>query len=106
MKRWHEEVHITQRNWLNHRRMHVQSNIDNNSRNIGGDPFEVDCECDEQMGRFRKMDAYDCGHTQCYGCHSDKFPKRYRTYQELVSELAMKEQLEDLTTPRSLHQVG
>ena len=95
MKRWHEEVALTRRNWRQHRRLHVQSNIDY-SREIGKDPFLVDCACDEEMGRFRKTDAYDCGNARCGVCHSDKFPKRSKTYQEICSDLAMKEQLQEL----------
>jgi hypothetical protein len=97
MKRWHEEVHITYRNWRNHRRFHVESNIDHGSQNEPGkDPFEVDCECDNQRGRFRKKDAYDCGNTRCCLCHSDKFPKRDKTYQEKRAELKHKEGIIEL----------
>ena len=95
MRRWHEEVFITKRNWLTHRRFHVEANLAR-PKVIGGDPFVVDCECDEQMGRFRKKDAYDCGNTQCYMCHGDKFPKRTKTRQEEVADLSFKEQLSDL----------
>ena len=95
MKRWHDEVAITRRNWKKHLDMHVQLNIDW-SREPGKDPFEVDCACDEQMGRFRKMDAYDCGNTRCCLCHGDKYPKRYETYQEWCAELKMEEGIEEL----------
>lgn len=99
MKRWHQEVHITRRNWRNHRRMHVESNLRSpygfKESRIGRDPYEVDCECDNQIGRFRKKDAYDCGNTRCYICHNDKLPKRSLHEQELMSELGFKEQLKD-----------
>lgn len=96
MRRWHAEIAITRRNWRNHRRMHVESNITapqgyDRRRKPGDDPFEVDCICDEQVGRFRKKDAYDCGKPHCFGCHSDKYPKRELTRQELIANKKLKE---------------
>lgn len=94
MKRWHSELSISKRNWSIHRRMHVE---DNKRRNIlFADPFVVECECDEQIGRFRKKDAYDCGNPRCFICHSDKFPEREITRQETISDISFKEQLEEL----------
>lgn len=95
MKRWHSEITISTRNWRNHRRMHVEGNK-RDSRRIGLDPYDVDCSCDNQIGRFRKKDAYDCGNTRCYVCHSDKLPKRSKHDQELMSELNFKEQMSEL----------
>ena len=95
MKRWHEEFHITYREWKKHYLSHVQSNIDG-SREPGKDPYEVDCVCDVQKGRFRKSDAWDCGHTRCYLCHSDKYPKRNKSYQEICADLKLKEGIADL----------
>lgn len=94
MKRWHEEISITRRNWKKHRSFHVEANIRRSV--VGVDPFEVDCACDDQIGRFRKKDAFDCGNTQCYICHSDKYPKREKTYQEHVSDMKFKEGLEEI----------
>lgn len=94
MKRWHQEMHITLREWKKHRQSHVESNKSRNR--VGVSAYVVDCECDEQIGRFRKKDAWDCGNPQCGICHSDKFPKREKTYQEIKSELKMKEQLKDM----------
>lgn len=97
MKRWHEEVKIARREWKKHRRFHVESNMSRSGRDrVGVDPEIVDCPCDDQIGRFRKKDAYDCGHPHCYGCHSDKYPKREETYQEQVSRMKLKEELDDL----------
>jgi hypothetical protein len=93
MKRWHEDERIARREWKKHRRMHVESNKDRGK--IGADPYVVDCECDEQIGRFRKKDAWDCGNTQCGVCHSDKFPKRSKHEHEILSELSFKEQLKE-----------
>jgi hypothetical protein len=96
MKRWHEEYPRTYREWRKHYKSHVESNKDWN-RTPGRDPYEVDCVCDHQKGRFRKKDAWDCGHTQCYMCHSDKYPKRYQTYQEWCADLKMKEGVDEIT---------
>lgn len=102
MKRWHEEVNVSRRQWKLHRRMHVERNKNwsigyrPNQRKPYSDPYEVACDCDDQIGRFRKKDAYDCGHTECFGCHSDKYPKRTPTEQEQMSELSFKEQLKEM----------
>lgn len=96
MKRWHEDYHISLREWRKHRRTHVESNKNNSGRRIGVDPFQVDCDCDEQVGRFRKKDAGDCGNSRCYICHSDKLPKRSLTQQEVVADIKFKEQLKEV----------
>lgn len=95
MKRWHDDYHITLREWKKHRRIHVQSNLDW-AREPGKDPFIVECACDDQVGRFRKKDAYDCGISRCLICHGDKFPKRFTTYQEWCADLKLKEGIEEL----------
>ena len=94
MKRWHEDLPKTLRQWKMHRRDHVESNK-TWVREPGRDPYEVDCPCDDQVGRFRKRDAHDCGNPGCLVCHSDKFPKREMTEQEKKSELSYKEQLRE-----------
>jgi len=72
MKRWHEELTISRREWRKHRRSHVESNKNSpyglgfGFDRIGQDPYEVDCPCDDQVGRFRKKDAWDCGNSRCY----------------------------------------
>lgn len=95
MKRWHQEIAITKRNWREHRRIHVESNK-TWTREVGKDPYEVDCACDDQIGRFRKKDAYDCGNTRCYICHSDKLPKRSLHEQEQIADLSFREQVSEL----------
>lgn len=95
MQRWHAEVHITRRNWAEHRRTHVRSNI-SFRKVVGRSAYEVDCVCDEQIGRFRKSDAYDCGNPQCYMCHGDKFPVRELTRQELKANRKFREGIRDL----------
>ena len=101
MRRWHEDYSIAFRQWKIHRRSHVESNkmrrvgYEKYEAAPGSDPFKVDCACDEQVGRFRKKDAHDCGNTQCGICHQDKFPKRDLTRQELFSALSFKEQVRE-----------
>lgn len=95
MKRWHEEFPRTYREWKKHHRNHIYSEIDRGGK-LNKDPFQVECVCDEQKGRFRKIDAWDCGNTQCYICHSDKFPKRDLTYREWESILRLKEGIDEL----------
>jgi len=95
MKRWHEEYNIFYRQWKIHRKSHVDFNKDRSGYRVGKDPYEVDCECDEQVGRFRKKDAWDCGNPQCGICHQDKFPKRQLTNKEIRSNISLKEQKND-----------
>lgn len=96
MKRWHDDYKITLREWKKHRNLHVQYNMTSASNRIGLSPYEVDCKCDEQKGRFRKIDALDCGHARCYLCHSDKFKKRSKTKKELDFDLKYEESLREL----------
>ncbi len=102
MRRWHQDKTITLREWRKHRRSHVESN---KGRRVGygdhdtppyTDPFVVTCDCDEQIGRFRKKDAWDCGNTRCYICHGDKFPKRDLSRQEVAAGLSLREQLKEI----------
>ena len=64
------------------------------SNRIGLSPYEVDCKCDEQKGRFRKIDASGCGNARCYICHNDKYNKRSKTKNELKFDLKYKEELD------------
>lgn len=96
MKRWHEDYKITLREWKKHRSSHVESNKTRTRNRIGVSAYVIDCKCDGQIGRFRKQDAFDCGNKQCYMCHSDKYPKRSKTKQELDSKLKYKEQMNEL----------
>lgn len=98
MKRWHEEYKVFYRQWKIHRKSHVDNNKDRGGQRnrIGVDPYVVDCACDDQVGRFRKKDAWDCGNPRCGICHQDKFPKRDLTDQERKSSMKLKESLKDL----------
>jgi hypothetical protein len=101
MRRWHQDYKIARRNWRIHRKSHVESNLSQSvgyepwQRKPGASPFVVKCACDEQVGRFRKKDAWDCGKPHCMICHSDKFPKRDKTHQEVNSERDFKEALKE-----------
>ena len=90
MKRWHEDYFVSKREWKKHHHNHVESNK-TWRREVGRDPYEIDCPCDNQIGRFRKKDAYDCGNTKCYICHNDKLPKRTLTRQEIISKEKLKD---------------
>jgi hypothetical protein len=94
MKRWHEDYKISLREMKKHRRMHVESNLGRPNR-VGKSAYEVDCVCDEQVGRFRKKDAYDCGNTRCYICHSEKI-MNIAKHKDVVSDLSFKEQVREL----------
>lgn len=102
MKRWHEEINITLREWRKHRKTHVESNIIRSQgegpyqAKPGSDPYKVDCACDDQIGRFRKTDAFDCGIPHCKICHYNKYPKRELSRQEEESNRRFKEQLKEL----------
>jgi hypothetical protein len=102
MKRWHEEMRITYREWREHWLIHVDANKVRAigygffQREPGSDPEDVECPCDEQPGRFRKRDAYDCGKPGCLICHGDKFPRRKLTKQEMIASLQFEEQLREL----------
>ncbi len=99
MKRWHQEYERFHREWKAHRNSHVQSNLWGWGRrpsDIGADPFRVECVCDEQKGRFRKKDAWDCGNPQCGVCHSDKYPKRELTRGEERNYVSFREQVREL----------
>jgi hypothetical protein len=95
MKRWHEEYPRTYREWKKHWLSHVEHNIDFGSF-PGRDPYQIDCDCDQQKGRFRKRHPLSCGRARCQLCHSYKYPKRETTLDELRSQLTFKEEIEEL----------
>ena len=101
MKRWHEDEWIARREWKKHRREHVEENKFRSSYRIGVSSYIVDCECDEQVGRFRKMHAGDCGNTQCGVCHRHKFPKRSKHEHEIKAGWSFEEQLRELDESES-----
>ncbi len=95
MKRWHEEYSRTYREWRKHYRCHVERNVAF-SWVPGRDPYQVDCACDRQKGRFRKTHAGGCGRAGCQLCHPYKFPKRETTRKERRAEFAFREEIEEL----------
>ena len=94
MKRWHEEYPRTFREWRKHYLFHVESNI-NWNRALGADPYQVDCVCDQQKGLFRKRNALSCGRARCQLCHGYKYPKRETTRGEMLSEVKLKEGIDE-----------
>lgn len=50
---------------------------------------------DKQRGRWAKQHPLDCGHTQCWMCHSDKNPDREPTAQERAADEELKEAQEN-----------
>lgn len=94
MRRWHQEKSITLRNWRNLRRLRIDSA--KNYGEVGRDPYDLKYKEDNQIGRYRKRDAYDCGNTRCYLCHNEKLPKRQKHEQEMIADVDFKEQLKEL----------
>jgi hypothetical protein len=95
MKRWTQDYFVTLRQWKLHHEMHVAEKK-NYVREPGKAPYEIDCQCDEQKGRFRKRDAHDCGRPRCMLCHCDKVPKRKPTLFEKKVALSFREQLTEI----------
>lgn len=90
MRRAAVERARTKSEWKKHRWQHVQTNMQLSGLlrgRIGVSAYVVDCQCDEQQGRFRKRHALGCGLSQCYMCKGHKYPKRQRTRQELRAAL-------------------
>lgn len=103
MKRWHNEYAVTKRHWLLHRSVHAEYNRRQGQghgpgqRSPGTDPRKADCPCDDQAGRFRKIDARDCGRARCQVCHGYKVPRRRPTRKERLADLTFGEQMKDLS---------
>ncbi|MDA0835764.1 MAG: hypothetical protein O2955_14810 [Planctomycetota bacterium] len=96
MKRWHQEQARTYREWRKHYLRHVETNLFGGQTRVGKSPFDVDCVCDQQVGRFRKIKANDCGNTKCTICHRHKYPFRQKTRRECIAELVLKEELKEM----------
>jgi len=90
MKRYHDEKHIALRNWKDH----IMSAHGDYNITRGKIPPGLDCKCDVQIGRFRKMDGIDCGKTRCYTCHSLKLCGD-KTQQEKIFDLKFSEGLNE-----------
>jgi len=95
MKRWHEDAPRTAREWKKHYQRQVWVNRFRNDE-VSRDPYQFDRVQDMQKGRFRKKRAFDCGNPRCGICHSDKYPKRKETRQELLIEFRFREELKGL----------
>lgn len=72
MKRWHDEKHIAFRNQKEYEKI-----------NCIGDK--------NQLGRFRKQDAHDCGYANCMRCHSEKILK-VKSFKQKLADLDYNEQ--------------
>ncbi len=83
MKRWHEDYKISLRECKKRKAILLKG--------LSSDIVGYDRH--KQVGRFRKKDAFDCGNARCGCCHCDKFPKREKHEQEILSELSFHEQL-------------
>ncbi|MSR55916.1 MAG: hypothetical protein EXS09_21985 [Gemmataceae bacterium] len=101
MKRWHQDETVTLREWRHHHRGHVEYNKGRSQGHLAGqrlpgsDPRDVDCNCDDQPGRFRKRHAHDCGKARCQICHGYKFPCRRKSAKERLADMALKEQIRE-----------
>ena len=97
MKRWHQESRITLREWSKHRARHIEENQKNSGRDrVGMDVNVVECVCDDQVGRFRKKKAFDCGNSRCQVCHFHKFPKRLESLQEGVARREFQKEIAEM----------
>lgn len=96
MKRPQEDYHIAYREWKKRYLDLVQHNEDFAHEHIGCSAYEIHYDWAKQVGRFRKKKAFDCGNPQCKLCHSDKFPKREKTRQEIEADLKFQEGIEEI----------
>lgn len=94
MKRYHQEIARTRREWRKHLQFHYV-----NGPYIPNVKLEdaINCLCDLQPGRFRKIKHNDCGCTRCYRCHEYKYPVRELTPAEIRFEISYLEQLVELS---------
>ena len=92
MKRYHEEEGRTRREHRFHlRRMH------------GWPKTPIDCICELQAGRFRKVKALDCGNPDCLVCHYGKvfsIPTYKDRLQDLKYKDSLAEYVEEIATKR------
>jgi len=83
MKRYHEDLSRIRRE----HRLHL--------RWVHGWPQKpVNCNCDHQVGRFRKRKARGCGHARCFLCHGDKI-LGISTHQGRLADLRYAEALQE-----------
>jgi len=73
VKRWHEDYPRTRREWKKHHLSHVESNLYRGE--VGRDPYEIDCVCDVQKGRFRKRRAFGTPRSRSSWYRPEKYPR-------------------------------
>lgn len=81
MRRWHQDLAITYRQWQMH------SDFVHEGRPAG-------CPCDKQPGRFRKRRALGCGRPRCQLCHFEKIHD-IKSHQQRLADLRFLEQLQN-----------
>lgn len=83
MRRWHQDLKVTRAHWREHLTV------------VHDYPRKpLDCQCELQVGRFRKIGGHGCGKAHCMLCHGDKISgiltHRYRktrlSFREQVTE--------------------
>jgi hypothetical protein len=74
MKRWHQEI-------AHYRKQRATDKLYVKREN--------------ELGRYRKRHALDCGNPHCGCCHSDKYPKRGLTDQEVRANISYQEQVKE-----------
>ena len=84
MRRWHQDVRVT----LSHQREHLKVVHDWPRR-------PLDCPCEVQLGRFRKIGGHGCGKARCLLCRFDKI-FQVPTRAERIARLRFREQLREV----------
>jgi hypothetical protein len=90
MYRWHKDKERSKRENIKHLR-HVHD-WPNRLDRFG---FELDCECEFQVGRFRKSKGLGCRKRNCYVCKWKKILK-IPTKKDRIANIIFKEELTDL----------
>ena len=49
-----------------------------------------------RVGSCRSRHPFDCGHAKCWTCNCLKFPRRYKTDQEIKNDLNYREEIKSL----------
>jgi len=102
MQRWHKDYPRTIRRWKEHRKIRVSFHEDSCGKahrpNVSAYFLDHPFDFENEFGRFRKRSILvaECNIAHCHLCKSHKYPKRKRTFQERISALAMKEQMDEL----------
>jgi hypothetical protein len=84
MYRWQQDRRITRSHWHEHLKL------------VHDWPKKpLDCVCELQMGRFRKIGGHGCGKARCLLCHAHKI-FREPTRQEELADLRLREGLAEV----------